>query len=95
MPFAHDTRNLSPKAKALYAGVRATKDGQEVKTHDQMAALVNVAKHLGMFTEQHVLMFDFSPATDEQLADLERQLEASLAGQDPPEAKARQSPSRT
>lgn len=51
--FAKDTRSLSPAARALYAGVKQTKEGLEVKTHDQQAALVNVAKLLGMYTERH------------------------------------------
>lgn len=48
-----DTRDLSPAALALYAGVKVGRDGIEVKMHDQMAALVNVAKHKGMFVERH------------------------------------------
>lgn len=53
--YAHakDTRHLSAAAQRLYAGVKVTKDGMEVKMHDQAAALVNVAKHLGMFVEKH------------------------------------------
>ncbi|VTT96552.1 terminase small subunit : Terminase small subunit OS=Gemmatimonadetes bacterium KBS708 GN=J421_4674 PE=4 SV=1: Terminase_2 [Gemmataceae bacterium] len=51
--FAKDTRRLSPAALALYAGVKQTKDGFEVKVHDQAAALANVARHLGMFVERH------------------------------------------
>ena len=47
--FVHDTRKLSPAALTLYAGVKQTKDGIEVKMHDQHAALTNVAKHLGFF----------------------------------------------
>lgn len=50
--YVHDTRHLSPAVLALYAGVKTTKDGLEVKMHDQTAALVNVGKHLGMFTEK-------------------------------------------
>jgi phage terminase small subunit len=50
--FVHDTRKLSASALALYAGVKTTKDGIEVKMHDQHAALVNVGKHLGMFDEK-------------------------------------------
>jgi phage terminase small subunit len=46
-----DTRNLSEQAKLLYAGVKQTKDGIEVKMHDQAAARANVAKHLGMFKD--------------------------------------------
>jgi len=33
--------------------VKQTKDGFEVKVHDQQAALVNVAKILALFTERH------------------------------------------
>jgi phage terminase small subunit len=47
-----DTRNLTRSAKRLYAGVKTTKDGIEMKMHDQMAALINVGKHLGMFVER-------------------------------------------
>lgn len=44
-----DTRDLSPAAQMLYAGVKTTQHGMEIKTHDQMNMLVNVGKHLGMF----------------------------------------------
>lgn len=44
-----DTTDLSPGGRALFAGVKETQHGVEIKMHDQMAALVNVAKHLGMF----------------------------------------------
>lgn len=47
-----DTRDLSPAAARLYAGVKQTKDGLEVKMRDQDAALANVARHLGMFKER-------------------------------------------
>lgn len=47
-----DTRKLKGAARRLYAGVKITKDGLEVKMHDQRAALVDVARHLGMFKEQ-------------------------------------------
>lgn len=46
-----DTRHLSPGARALYAGVKQTRNGVEVLMHSQENALVNLAKHLGMFTE--------------------------------------------
>lgn len=46
-----DTRLLSPQARRLYAGVKRTKDGLELKTHNPMEALVNVGKALGMFKE--------------------------------------------
>lgn len=47
-----DTRKLSRAARRLYAGVKKTKDGIEVKMQDQGAALANVAKHLGMFVDR-------------------------------------------
>jgi hypothetical protein len=50
--FPKDTRDLSPAARLLYAGVKQTKEGIEIKLRDQDAALVNVAKHLGMFIER-------------------------------------------
>lgn len=50
--FVADTRNLSESARMLYAGVKQTKEGLEVKVHDQHAALTNVARHLGMFGDR-------------------------------------------
>lgn len=44
-----DTTKLSPAARALFAGVKETQHGVEIRMHDQMAALLNLAKHLGMF----------------------------------------------
>ena len=49
-----DSRRASPGAKALYAGAKQTKDGVEIKTHDRLAALEKVAKHLGMLDTQKV-----------------------------------------
>lgn len=49
--FFKDTRNLSENARRLYAGVKVSKDGiTKVIMKDQMAALTNIARHLGMFT---------------------------------------------
>ena len=56
--FAQDTRHLSPQAQALYAGVKQTKEGLEIKMHDQLAALTNVARHLGMFNDKLTLKGD-------------------------------------
>ncbi|WP_046970319.1 terminase small subunit [Dyella japonica] len=49
---AKDTRDLSPAARLLYAGVKTTQHGLEIKTHDQVAALRDVGKHLGLFKEK-------------------------------------------
>lgn len=48
--FPKDTRDLSPAARLLYAGVKKSEKGLEIKMQSQQAALENVAKHLGMFT---------------------------------------------
>lgn len=47
-----DTRKLKGKAKLLYAGIKQTQTGIEIRMHDQQKALENVARHLGMFTEK-------------------------------------------
>jgi phage terminase small subunit len=43
-----DSRKLSRSAAALFAGVKQTKDGIEIKMHDQPAALKSLADYLGM-----------------------------------------------
>jgi hypothetical protein len=50
--FVKDTRKLTPEERALYGGAKLTKNGLEVKLHDKQAALVNVGRHLGMFTDK-------------------------------------------
>lgn len=47
-----DTRNLSPQARLLFAGVKQTKDGLEIKLRDQDKALENVARANGMFKDK-------------------------------------------
>lgn len=46
-----DTRNLSPEARELYAGVKQTRNGIEVLTNSQDAALEKLGRHLAMFTD--------------------------------------------
>lgn len=53
--YALDTANLSGPALLLYAGVKATRDGLEIKLRDQDKALENVARHLGMFNDKLTL----------------------------------------
>lgn len=48
-----DTRHLSSDAMRLYAGVKVTKEGIEVKMHDKVTTLAHVGKHLGMFIDKH------------------------------------------
>jgi phage terminase small subunit len=49
---AKDTRDLSPAARMLYAGVKTTQHGLEIKMHDQTGMLVNLGKHLGLFRDK-------------------------------------------
>lgn len=46
-----DTRKLTGPAKRLYAGVQLGKDGIKVNMRDQDAAVINIARHLGMFKD--------------------------------------------
>lgn len=55
---ATDTRDLSPQARLLYAGVKPTAAGIEIKLQDQAKALENVARHLGMFNDSLKLKGD-------------------------------------
>lgn len=48
-----DTSKLSPAAATLYAGVKETKDGLEVKTHSKLDALEKIAKHLGLYEKDN------------------------------------------
>lgn len=52
--YITDTRHLSPGAKALFAGVDVANNGRlKLKLYDREAALLAVAKHLGMHVERH------------------------------------------
>ena len=46
-----DTRHLNDKAKLLYAGIKQTATGIEIKFRDQDKAMENIARHLGMFND--------------------------------------------
>ncbi len=50
--FIHDTRFLSNAARALYAGVKVTEKGIEVKTNSQDKAREMLAKHAGVVRER-------------------------------------------
>lgn len=70
---AEDTRFLSPKAKRLYAGVKQTKDGFEIKFRDQDKAMENVARHLGMFVDKkEITGKDGGPIQTESKPDLSK-----------------------
>lgn len=50
-----DTRHVKGSARRLYAGVKQTKDGIEIKMRDQDAALQNISKYFGMLIERKEL----------------------------------------
>lgn len=47
-----DTRYLSPGARSLYAGVKITKDGIELKTNSQDKARELLARHLSLLNDK-------------------------------------------
>lgn len=49
---AADSRKLTGSARALYAGVKQTQSGFEIKMQDQGKALDNVARYLGLFKDK-------------------------------------------
>lgn len=49
----HDTRNVSPAAAMLYAGVRRTKDGISLLLRDKDAARETLMKHLGGYAKDN------------------------------------------
>lgn len=52
--FIADTHSLSPAGRKLFAGVKQTNNGIEIKFRDQDGALANIAKYLGMMAERHM-----------------------------------------
>jgi len=50
--YIADTRTLEGPAKRLYGGVQKTKEGLKVLMRDQDAALMNIAKYLGMMIDK-------------------------------------------
>lgn len=50
-PVFKDTRLASAGARALYAGVKITKDGMEMKLHSKQGALELLGRHMAMFTD--------------------------------------------
>ena len=51
-PWVADLESLSGPERRLYAGLKVTKDGIEVKMRDQDTARDNIAKYLGMLIEK-------------------------------------------
>lgn len=51
--FIHDTRNLSPEARALYAGIKQTEKGIEIKVNSQDRARELFCRLSGLVKEKH------------------------------------------
>ena len=65
-----DTRYLSPRAAALYAGAKQTKFGIEIQMHSQMEAWEKLAKHLGLYAKDNYQRSD--PLSRRTMTDAER-----------------------
>lgn len=63
--YLADSGSLSPAGAALYAGVKATKYGYDVLTHDQLKALDALSKFFGLTPETVRLMTQPAGATGE------------------------------
>ncbi|ENZ9378422.1 terminase small subunit [Acinetobacter baumannii] len=50
--YIADTTKVSPQARLIYAGVKETQHGIEIKIHDQLGALIKAGQHIGMFKER-------------------------------------------
>lgn len=51
-PVFRDSRQVSRAARSLYAGVKITRDGMEMRLQDKGKALELLGRHLGMFTDR-------------------------------------------
>lgn len=56
----NDTRNLTPAARALFAGAKQTKDGIEVKLHDKSKHVELAMRHLGLLNDKLELKGDIA-----------------------------------
>lgn len=67
--YIADTTQVSPQAKLIYAGVKETQHGIEIKMHDQLSALIKAGQHIGMFKDRVELGNDpDNPLTDPKAA---------------------------
>lgn len=83
-----DTRRLKGSARRLYAGIKTTQHGIEVKMRDQDAARDKIAQYLGMVITKGELSgpgggpipvgFSASDLTDDQLAQIIKQQESGV-----------------
>lgn len=49
----HDTRNLSPRALALFKGVKRTKDGIQMLQHDPLEAMEKLNRIMGLYEKDN------------------------------------------
>lgn len=77
--FIPDLSTLSPKAAKLYAGIKKTKDGLEVKMRDQDGALANIAKYLGMLVDRSKVEGGVTVTTSELTPEQAKAIAAALA----------------
>ncbi len=68
--YLADTRKLKGAARRLYAGVQIGKEGIKVNMRDQDAALINIARHLGMFKDSLELKGGINVTISQDDADL-------------------------
>ncbi|MBD0240610.1 terminase small subunit, partial [Acinetobacter baumannii] len=74
-----DTTRVSEQAKMLYAGIKESQHGIEIKMNDQVAALIKAGQHIGMFKERVELGNDpENPLTDPKAASTQLSLLAKL-----------------
>lgn len=79
-PFPKDTRDLSPQARMLYAGVKVTKDGLQVLMHDQIAAMNKFAQSIGMFKQKVELTGKDGGPVEHSLTDVLAELDGADTG---------------
>lgn len=74
-----DTTRVSAQAKMLYAGIKESQHGIEIKMNDQVAALIKAGQHIGMFKDRVELGNDpENPLTDPKAASTQLSLLAKL-----------------
>ncbi|MEQ1205348.1 terminase small subunit [Acinetobacter baumannii] len=77
--YIADTTRVSDQAKLLYAGIKESQHGIEIKMNDQVAALIKAGQHIGMFKERVELGNDpENPLTDPKAASTQLSLLAKL-----------------
>lgn len=77
--FIADTTRVSDQAKMLYAGIKESQHGIEIKMNDQVAALIKAGQHIGMFKDRVELGNDpENPLTDPKAASTQLSLLAKL-----------------